>query len=102
MMMIKDYIIYYRNLKLYWQLGLKLKKIQQILQFDQKPFLMPYVDFNTAQRAQAENERNFFKLMNNACFGKTMENVRNRIDFHSLLQWKILTEKKQILDMIAK
>ena len=76
----KNYKIYYKNLEYYMKLGVKIAKIHKILTFDEKPFLKNYIDLNTNLRKEAKNnlEKDLFKLMNNAIFGKSMENVLNR------------------------
>ena len=80
----KNYVLHEENLKLYLSLGLKLKKVHRVLEFDEKPWLKEYTDFNTEKRKEAKNsfEKDFFKLMNNSVFGKTMENIRKRSNIY--------------------
>ena len=80
----KRMVVHGENLKQYLSLGLKLKKIRRGLIFEEKPFMKNYIDKNTKLRMQAKNafEKDFFKLMNNSVFGKTMENIRKRVNIH--------------------
>ena len=92
-LMDKDkYVLHYRNLQQFLQLGLKFKKIHRILKFKQKYWMKPYIDFNTQKRKEATNDanKNPFKLLNNAAYGKTMENMRKRIKIRIVKNEKIL------------
>ena len=74
----KNYVAHIDILKQALNHGLKLKKVHRVIEFEQEASLKKYIDFNTDLRAKATNdfEKDFFKLMNNAVFGKTMENLR--------------------------
>ena len=74
----KNYVIHIQALNQVLQHGLRLDGIHRAIEFDQLPWLKAYIDFNTQLRMAATNdfEKDFFKLMNNSVFGKTMENIR--------------------------
>ena len=93
-----NYVVHYKNLMQCLRLGMKLKKIHRGIKFIEAAFLKPYIDKNVILRTQAKNnfEKDFFKLMNNSVFGKTMENIRNRVNVKLVdtgEQFKKLTAK---------
>ena len=77
----KNYLVYYRMLKFYIRHGMIIDKFHNIISFRQNKWLEKYINFITQKRNQAVNdfEKDFYKLLNNAFYGKMMENVRNRL-----------------------
>ena len=83
----EKYVLHEENLKLYLSRGLKLKRVHRVLQFDEKPWLKEYIDFNTEKRKEAKN---------NSVFGKTMENIRKRCNVY------LETDPNHLLRQTAK
>ena len=92
----KNYVLHYRNLQLYLSLGLKLTKVHRVL-VSMSPWLAQYINFNTQKSMKAKNafEKDFFKLLNSV-FGKTMENIRKRVDM------RLVTDQKKLSKLVSK
>ena len=88
----------YKNLKYYLLNGLILKKVHKILEFKQRDCMKTYIDFNTQRRKEATNEadKTLFRLLNNAVYGKTMENMRKRIKI------RIIKNKKDFIKYASR
>lgn len=74
------YVMSLRNLQLCIKQGLDLRNIHRVLVADQSNFLKPYIDFNSRKRQESKSKfsSDFFKLCNNAIYGKFIEDIRKR------------------------
>ena len=94
----KKYVLHYKNLIQCLRLGMKLKRIHRGIKFVESEWMKPYIDMNTELRTKAKNnfEKDHYKLMNNSVFGKTMENIRNRVNV------KLVNNEEKARKVIAK
>jgi hypothetical protein len=94
----KKYVVHIDMLRFYLRHGLVMKHVHRVVMFKQTAWLEPYIRFNTERRAVAttKSAKEFYKLLNNAVFGKTMENVRNRSNM------QLVTDRKALLKMVSR
>ena len=94
----KKYVVHVKSLKQALNHRLKLKKVHRIIKFNQKAWLKPYIDMNTELRKLAKDdfEKDLFKLMNNAVFGKKMENIKKHRDI------KLVTTNKKRSKLVSE
>ena len=97
----KKYLVHYRMLKFYVRHGMIVDKVHEIISFKQSKWLEKYINFNTQKRNKAKNdfEKDFYKLLNNSFYGKTMENLRNRLKIELIKKdeyKKVITQQSKL------
>lgn len=115
------YVIHFRSLQQALQLGMVLEKVHRVIAFQQSPWLADYIGYNTEKRKLSKNsiEKDYWKLLNNSIFGKTIEQVRKRRNIKFYLAkdygaamkqvsgpfvktWRIIEKDKLIIMEMAK
>ena len=93
-----NYVLHYRNLKQYIDLGMKLTKIHRGISFEQSAWAKEFVDYNTEKRCNATSkfQSDLYKLMTNSIFGKSCEDKKKRVGF------ELVNDRKRILKVTAK
>ena len=94
----KNYVIHYRTLRQCLELGMRITAVHRGISFYQSSWMESYIRKNTELRMRATNsfEKDFFKLMNNSVFGKTIENIRKRQNIH------LIDNRRQALKLSSK
>ena len=93
----EKYVLCYRNLQLYLDLGLNLTNVHRMLEFDQSPWLKQYIDFTEKRKhAKIPFDKDFLKLINNSVFSKTCGNLWKRVDI------RLVTNEKKLLKLTSK
>ena len=94
----KKYVLHYKNLIQCLDMGLKVTCIHRGIKFVESEWMKPYIEKNTNLRTKAKNnfEKDFYKLMNNSVFSKTMENIRNRVNV------KLVNIEEKFKKLVAK
>ena len=92
------YVLHYRVLQLYVSLGMFVKRVRRALKFKQSDWLKRFVVFNSEKMMNAANEfeKAFFKLIINSVYGKTMENVRKRVNV------KLINNERDYLKVVSR
>jgi hypothetical protein len=94
----EKYCLHYRNLKFYLKHGLILRKVHRVIEFKQSKWMESYIKMNQDLRAASTEafEQDFYKIMNNSCYGKTCENQRKRTDI------KLVNDELKAMEYLSK